>query len=148
MAGACRGDVRKHPTQKGHSMGTTSAVCELWCEEGQGAGFGNVWDDILTLERSTNGSYQLRLERHPKDTYADDDEIEDPSEIYCSRAFRKPERLLNLLMGPPTDAMERYGPWPDFNLRDVIQMLANVVEFDARFAAGALRSLADRVDHR
>ena len=123
-------------------MGKQIPECELWREEGSGAGSGNTWDDVLTLGRRADGSFRLSLRRYPTDYYEFDDRIAGAFTVYRSMSFRKPERLIDLLETAPAAAK---GDWPTLNLSEILHVLVQLIDFDPKFAKEALRAFAQRL---
>lgn len=116
-------------------MSRTLPRVELWGEEGTGAF--NSWNDILELARRKDGSFSIRLRRHG---------IDHPgvSTIYRSGPFRTPARFLDELQHRVAEgAGEQLDR--DFNLGDVINMLAQSIDFEPTLAREALRLLARQI---
>jgi hypothetical protein len=65
--------------------------------------------------------------------------------VFMSTPFKRPERLLHILVDPPGGGDE-WNEMAGFTPSDRLMILANIVDFDPTFGAAVLRTYAERLN--
>jgi len=106
----------------------------------EGTGFFNSWNEYLELRKLAHGRFSLALRRHGID-------FRGSRTVFLSAPFKRPERLLHMLIDPP-GKLDEWGEIPTFSTSQLLLMLAEVVELDVVFGVAALRAYAKRLGDR